>query len=53
MAVAADSLGYEGVLLPTGKVMAVWGDALIRTPDGGVRHLEAGDMITKIGRAHV
>ncbi|MEY4747903.1 MAG: hypothetical protein RIQ60_117 [Pseudomonadota bacterium] len=38
---------YVPARLPTGKVMDVWGDALIRTPDGGIRQLHAGDQITK------
>ncbi|MFM2065566.1 MAG: hypothetical protein RLZZ584_475 [Pseudomonadota bacterium] len=38
---------YVPARLPTGKVMEVWGDALIRTPEGSVRQLVPGDEIRK------
>ena len=32
-----------------GKVSALWGAALIRTPDGHVRALQVGDVVNKGG----
>jgi Mg-chelatase subunit ChlD len=45
-AVALDKR-YVPARLPTGKVLGVWGDAIIRTPDGDVRPLVPGDEVKK------
>ncbi len=38
---------YVPARLPTGKVIEVWGDAVMRTPEGEVHPLRAGDEIRK------
>ena len=38
---------YVPARLPTGRVIEVWGDAVMRTPEGEVHPLRAGDDIRK------
>ncbi|MBQ0933626.1 Ig-like domain-containing protein, partial [Ideonella alba] len=44
---AAIEKGYVANRKLAGKVIAVWGEALLRTEDGNVRPLKAGDVIKK------
>ncbi|PXW94755.1 hypothetical protein C7444_11271, partial [Sphaerotilus hippei] len=39
--------GYVPARLPAGKVVGVWGVALVRTPDGEVHQLQVGEFIKK------
>ncbi|MDQ5898075.1 MAG: hypothetical protein QG612_2161, partial [Pseudomonadota bacterium] len=38
---------YVPARLPEGKVVGIWGEAIIRLPDGEVRELRIGDMVRK------
>ncbi|MEY2688204.1 MAG: hypothetical protein RL375_2402, partial [Pseudomonadota bacterium] len=38
---------YVPARLPTGKVIEVWGEAVMRTPEGDVRPLRPGDEVRK------
>ncbi|WP_217427456.1 Calx-beta domain-containing protein, partial [Sphaerotilus uruguayifluvii] len=38
---------YVPARLPEGKVVGIWGEAIIRLPDGEVRELRIGDMVKK------
>ncbi|MGR6775926.1 Calx-beta domain-containing protein [Sphaerotilus sulfidivorans] len=38
---------YVPARLPEGKVVGIWGEAIVRMPDGEVRELKIGDMVRK------
>jgi hypothetical protein len=38
---------YVPARLPEGMVVGIWGDAVVRTPDGTVRELKVGEMVRK------
>ena len=38
---------YVPARLPEGKVVGIWGEAIVRLPDGEVRELKIGDMVRK------
>ena len=38
---------YIPARLPEGKVVGIWGEAIVRMPDGEVRELRVGDMVRK------
>ncbi|MFM2347698.1 MAG: hypothetical protein RL654_2451, partial [Pseudomonadota bacterium] len=38
---------YVPARLPEGKVVGIWGEAIVRMPDGEVRELRIGDMVRK------
>ncbi|MEK8048232.1 Ig-like domain-containing protein, partial [Ideonella margarita] len=44
---AAIAKGYNPVRKLTGKVVGVWGEALLRTADGEIRPLKVGDVVKK------
>ena len=38
---------YVPARLPEGMVVGIWGEAVVRTPDGTVRELKVGEMVRK------
>ncbi|WP_293995527.1 Calx-beta domain-containing protein [Sphaerotilus sp.] len=38
---------YVPARLPEGMVVGIWGEAVVRTPDGAVRALQVGEMVRK------
>ena len=44
---AAIAKGYTPSRLPAGKVLGVWGGALVRTLEGEVKPLKVGDVVKK------